>query len=173
MTYDHNYPPQYAPQPPKRGMSTGKKVALFGCLPATLLALLVAGGCAAMGGAVLNEVDKSVKADASEDARATKEDVKITGCTLKDDEFLGRDVDARVKITNHGKKRANYLVEGEFLDSKGNKIGELLATVNNLAPGASTSQGFDGLFTSDDLKGVTKGSCSIVNVSRDEWTAAN
>lgn len=170
MTYD----PYNVPNAPRRGMSTGKKIALFGCLPATVIALLVVGGCAVVGGAFVNEVDKAVKADASEDARAAKEDVQITTCKITNDEFLGKDVDAKVVITNHGKKRADYLIQGELLDQDGNKVGdELLASVNNLAPGKSSTQDLTGLFTTDDFKGVTKSSCSIVEVSRDEWTAAN
>ncbi len=162
----------YAPQPPKRGMSTGKKVGL-GCGISTLIFIAFAGGCMAMIGGAANEVDKAVKADASEDARAAKQDVKITTCKLKNDDILGRSVEARVEITNHGKKRANYLVEGEFIDANGNQVDTLTATVQNLAPGTSTSQDFVGLITPDDLKDVTKGTCKVLKVTRDEWSAAN
>jgi hypothetical protein len=172
VTYDPNYPPQYAPQPPRRGMSTGKKVAL-GCGIPALVILVFAGGCMALVGGAAHEVDKAAKSDAKEDARAAREDIKITTCKITHDKFLGSEVRARVNITNNGKKRANYLVEGEFLDSKGNKVGELLATVNNLKPGTVSNRDFTGAFTSEDLKGVTKGTCSIVTVSRDEWSAAN
>lgn len=174
-----HYPPHHTPghgypQPAKPPMSTGRKIALFGCLPVTVLAILTFGGCAVLGGAVINEADKAVKADASEDARAAKEDVKITSCKIVEDEFLGMDLKAKVVITNHGKKRASYIVRGELLDSEQNKVGdELLATVENLAPGKSSTQDFTGLFTSDDFKGVKDASCSVVGVSRDEWLADN
>lgn len=170
----YSYPGHQAPEPPRReGRSTGKKIALFGCLPAAVLGLLIVGGCAVVGGAAINEVDKAVKADEKEDKRAAAEDVKLLSCKITNEEFVGKDVKATVKITNNGDKRANYLVEGEFLDQDGNKVDGLLATVDNLAPGASSTQNFGGLFTSDQLDGVSKGSCKILKVSRDEWSAAN
>lgn len=168
MTHQHTPPPA-----PKQGMSTGSKVALFGCGGLVLVGALLFGGCAVVGGAMVNEVDKAVKKDAQEDARAAKEDVKVSKCQVTDDDLLGRDVDAKVKITNNGSKRADYAIEGEFLDQDGNKVGELLASIDNLAPGTSSTQNFGGLFTSDDLKGVTKGSCTILDVSRSEWSAKN
>lgn len=171
MSYPYPTPPQ---QPaPRRGMSTGKKIALFGCLPLTVVALGIAGGCAVIVGSAANEIDKSVKADSAEDKRAAREDVTIRRCDLVTEEYVGRLVKARVHIKNNGNKRANYIVEGEYLDSKGNKVGELLATVNNLAPNTGTEQNFGDAIMPDDLKGVTKGECKIVDVTRDEWSAAN
>lgn len=164
MTYEN----QPAPKP---GMSTGKKIALFGCLPVTVLGLLIVGGCAVVGGAVVNEVDKSVKADAAEDKRAATEDVQLLSCAVKD-EGIGPDVKAQVKITNNGKKRANYYVEGEFLNPQGDKVGELFATVDNLEKSKSSTQPFTGLFTSEQLAGADKGTCKILKVTRDEWSAA-
>lgn len=166
-----NYPQGYgAPRPPKQGMSTGAKLAL-GCGIPTVLGLLLFGGCAVLAGTAVNEVDKAVKADASEDARAAREDVQLTSCRI--DDGLIRDVKASVKITNNGDKRATYSVKGEFLDTDGNKVGELLAYVENLAPGTSSTQPFSGFFTSVQLDGVTSGTCKILEVSRDEWLAVN
>lgn len=168
------YPGPQAPQPPHRaGMSTGKKVALFGCLPLLVIGGLGFAGCAVVGGAVVNEVDKSVKADAADDKRAAKEDVDLLHCKIVDEEFVGKGVDAKVKITNNGEKRADYFVEGEFLDQDGNKVEELIATVSELEAGKSSTQDFSGFITDDQLKGVTEGTCKILKVSRDEWSAAN
>jgi hypothetical protein len=165
MTYTSHQPPV-----PKQGMSTGSKIALFGCGGLLVVGALLFGGCAVIGGAVINEADKAAKA---EDKRAAKQDVKITSCEITKG-VLGRELKTKVKITNHGKKRANYVVEGEFLDDKGDKISELLATVENLKPGTSSTKDFGGaLVMDDDLKGVTKGKCKIVEVTRDEWLAAN
>lgn len=152
--------------------STGKKVFLFGCLPAVALGLIVVGGCTALVGGAAHEVDKAVKQDKKDDVRAKKEDVKLTSCKVEVS-VIGKDVEAEVKITNHGKKRATYLVEGEFNTADGDQVGSLMASAENLAPGASTTQPFAGLFTSDQLKGVTKGTCSVLKVQRDEWSAAN
>lgn len=167
----YGYPTQQPP--PKRGMSTGKKVAL-GCGIPMVLGLLLVGGCTVLVGGAAHEIDKSVKADAKEDSRAAREDVKITDCRLVDKEFIGKTVETRVLVKNNGKGRANYIVEGEYLDSKGNKIGSLTAVVENLSPGTESRQNFGGaLILPEDLKGVTKGECKIVKVTRDEWSAAN
>jgi hypothetical protein len=166
MSYTYPGHQAPAPEPERRKMSTGKKIALFGCLPIILGGLLIVGGCAVL-------VDKAVTDDAADDKRAAKEDVKLTACEVVNDEFLGKDVKAKVKITNNGDKRATYLVKGEYLDQDGNKVGELLASVDDLGPGKSSTQNFSGLFTSDQFEGVTKGSCTILDVSRDEWLASN
>lgn len=155
------------PTPPKQGMSTGAKVAL-GCGIPAVLALIAVSGCAAFAGKVVDEADKSIKA---EQAKAI-DDVKMVTCEVTET-VIGRDLESKVKITNHGSKRANYIVEGEFLDAKGNKVGELMATVNNLAPKTSSTQDFVGVFGPDDLKGAEKGTCKIITVTRDEWLAAN
>jgi hypothetical protein len=168
-----SYPyPQPQPQPPRQGMSTGAKIAAFGCGGLAIASLLFVGGCVVIGGAVVNEVDKQVKAEEQADVRAAKEDVKITTCKVVDS-VIGWDIKAEVKITNNGDKRADYYIDGEFLDQDGNKVTELMASVQNLAPGTSSTQNFSGFVTSDQMDGVTKGSCKILDVSRDEWSAVN
>lgn len=163
----------YAPLPPKPGMSTGKKIALFGCLPATVLGALLFGGCAVIGATAINEVDKSVKSAKADDARAEKEDVKVAACKVSES-VIGLGLEATVKVTNHGDERADYVIEGEFLAENGDQVSGLLATVTNLAPGKSTTQDFGGvLVSSGQLEKAGDGSCAIVDVSRSEWTAAN
>lgn len=164
MTYDQS---QYAPQPPKKGMSTGAKIGL-GCGIPALLALVLVGGCAALVGKGIDSADKAIKADQA----SARKDVELLSCEVTES-VIGPDVEATVKITNSGKERANYLVEGEYLDAKGNKVGELLASIENLSPGTSSKQPFTGLFTSDQLKGVKGGECKIVDVTRDDFFAAN
>ena len=169
MTYD----PNNVPNAPKQGMGKGAKVALGCGIPLAVMALFF-GGCAALAGSAAHEVDKAVKADEKEDQRAAREDVRVATCKITDGP-LGRELKTTVKITNHGHKRANYLVEGEFTDQKNQQVGSLTTSVENLAPGAtSAAQEFGGaLISSDQLKGVTSGTCRILKVSRDEWTAAN
>lgn len=166
MTYDPNYP-QYTPPPPKRGMPTAAKIAL-GCGIPAVVALVLVGGCAVLVGKGVDSVDKAVKADKA----AARSDVDLLSCEVTES-VIGLDVEATVKITNSGDERANYMVEGEYLDAKGNKVGELLASVENLSPGTSSKQPFAGLFTSDQLKGVKGGECRIVDVTRDDFFAAN
>jgi hypothetical protein len=153
-------------------MSTGAKIAVFGCAIPAVLGLLTLGGCAVVGGAFINEVDKEIKKDEADDKRAATEDVELLSCKIEDS-VIGPDLKAKVKITNNGDKRANYSIDGEFLDQDGNQVDSLLAYVENLAPGASSTQNFHGFITSDQLDGVTKGSCKILDVSRSEWSAVN
>ena len=166
MTYYHPNPP-----PPKPGMSLAAKLAL-GCGIPTALFIVFAGGCMALVGGAANEVDKQVQKDKAADARAAKEDVKLVSCKIVDDSF-GPDVEAKIKVTNNGDKRANYWIAVEFLDAKGNQVDSLDAYVENLAPGASTTRDFTGIFVAGQLEGVTKGTCKILDVSRDELFAAN
>lgn len=170
MTYD----PNASAPTPRRGMGKGAKFAVYGCAIPAAVALLFLGGCAVLAGGAVHEVDKAVKADEKDDRRALKEDVQVTSCKITNG-VLGRELKTAVKVTNHGTKRANYLIEGEFTDQKGRQVGSLTAAVENLAPGATSSpQEFGGvLITSDQLKGVTSGTCKILKVSRDEWSAAN
>ncbi len=168
MTYYHPNPP-----PQKPGMPLAAKLALGCGIPAAVFIVFV-GGCAALVGGAANEVDKQVQKDKAADARAAKEDVELVSCkVVTDNEIIGPDVEAKVKVTNNGTKRANYWIEGEFLDVKGNQVDSLDAYVENLAPGASTTRDFTGIFVGGQLDGVTKGTCKILDVSRDEFFAAN
>lgn len=168
--------PPYQPNPgppPRPGMSTGKKVAL-GCGIPLVLVMAFAGGCAVLAGTAVNEIDKQVQADKSADVRASKEDVKLLSCkVVTENDIIGPEVQAKVKVTNHGKKRANYYIQGEFLGEDGNQFDTLDAYVQNLAPGASTVKDFTGTFVPGELQGVDKGECKILDVNRDEFLAAN
>ncbi len=171
-----SHPPHYQPHPqqpqPRRGMRTGTKWAL-GCAVPAVLALVLVGGCAALFGSAAKEVDKQVQADKKADVRAAKEDVRLLSCkVVNENEFIGPDVRAQVKITNNGDKRASYWISGEFLDGKGDQVDSLDAYVQNLAPGASATRDFTGIFVPGQLKGVTEGTCKILDVSRDEYSAA-
>jgi hypothetical protein len=53
MTYTSHQPPV-----PKQGMSTGSKIALFGCGGLLVVGALLFGGCAVIGGAVINEAPR-------------------------------------------------------------------------------------------------------------------
>jgi hypothetical protein len=153
-------------------MRTGTKIALWVGIPTGCFLILV-GGCAALVGSAANEVDKQVQADKKADVRAAKEDVKLLSCkVVNENEFIGPDVKAQVKITNHGDRRASYWVAGEFLDAKGDQVDSLDTYVENLAPGASATRDFAGIFVPGQLDGVTKGTCKILDVSRDEYSAA-
>lgn len=171
--YGYPHPGQQPPAPePEKKMSGLKKGVLFGCLPLTVVGILAFGGCAVIGGAVVNEVDNAIEAEQKDDHRALREDVKLTGCDIVTDEFFGREVKAKVKVTNNGDKRADYVVTGEFLDDNRDKVEELIAVVDSLEPGKSSTQDFSGLITSDQLKGIKQGSCVLLEVDRSELLAA-
>lgn len=161
--------PQQPTQPQKKKMSTGGKIAL-GCGIPTVLGLLLLGGCAALVGGVADEVDKEVKreqkAGEAEGKRAVEEDVKITACGIGDDGFGGRELNVKLLVTNNGKDRASYFVEGEVTDQDGNQITTIDAFAKDLNHGKSKTENHAALALDGDLKGVTKVTCKILNVDR-------
>ncbi|MFJ9849597.1 hypothetical protein [Streptomyces sp. NPDC101150] len=163
----HGYPQQ--PQPPatKQGRSTGKKVAL-GCGIPTALVLLLAGGCAAVVGKTADVVSKDIKreqkTEKAEDQRTADKDVKITTCAVQNGEYGIRELDVRLKVANNGTDRANYLIGGEVLDQDGNQITTVNSLVDDLNHGATKIENRAALATEEDLKGVTKTTCKVLNV---------
>jgi hypothetical protein len=85
-------------------------------------------------------------------------DVAISDCTV--DETLHWPA-AEVKITNHTSKSSNYMVQVEFVDETGTRIGQGVAATNNLAPGQSALEKAQGAATA---KG--KISCKVSDVTR-------
>ncbi|MEU9110574.1 hypothetical protein AB0D04_01935 [Streptomyces sp. NPDC048483] len=163
-------PPQqpYSPAP-KQSMSTGTKIALGCGIPAAFI-LLLAAGCTAMVGSAANEASKEIKKDQqsskADDQRAAKEDVDITSCAIRPDEFGSRELDVKLLVTNNGKDRASYIVEGEVVDQDSNQVTTIDALVDDLNHGAQKKENDAALATEDDLKGVTKVTCKILDVDR-------
>lgn len=166
--YPQQQPGWVPPQPPKK-MSTGLKFAL-GCGIPTVLGLLVLGGCAVFVGEVADEVDKDLKREQksseAENKRAGAEDVKITDCSVGDDGFGGQELKVKLQVTNNGKDRASYIVEGEVTDQDGNQITTIDAFAKDLNHGKSKTENNVAFATGEDLKGATKVTCKILNVDR-------
>ncbi|MDX3831378.1 hypothetical protein [Streptomyces europaeiscabiei] len=166
--YPQQQPGWVPPQPPKK-MSTGAKVAL-GCGIPTVLGLLFLGGCAVLVGGVAEEVDEGIKRDQksseAENKRAGEEDVKITACSIGDDGFGGQELKVKLQVTNNGKDRASYLVEGEVTDQDGNQITTINAFAKDLNHGKSKTENNAAFATGEDLKDATKITCKILNVDR-------
>ncbi len=157
------------PQPQKKSMSTGAKIAL-GCGIPTVLGLLLLGGCAVLVGSAADEVDKEIKREQKsskvEDKRAVKEDVKITACGIGDDGFGGQELNVKLLVTNNGKDRASYFIEGEVTDQDGNQITTIDAFAKDLNHGKSKTENRAAFALGEDLKGVTKVTCKILDVDR-------
>ncbi|MFJ1702484.1 FxLYD domain-containing protein [Kitasatospora sp. NPDC088346] len=85
-------------------------------------------------------------------------DVEITKCTV--DATL-KWPSAELKITNHSSKNSNYMVQVEFLDAAGTRIGEGVAATNGLAPGQASVQKAQG---ATETTGKT--SCKVIDVTR-------
>ncbi|GJF32870.1 hypothetical protein KNE206_55700 [Kitasatospora sp. NE20-6] len=90
------------------------------------------------------------------------------GDKAKDAEITKCEVDgtlhwpsAEVTITNHSSKSSNYIVQVEFLDASGTRVGEGMAATNGLAPGQKSVQKAQG---ASDIKG--KMSCKVIDVTR-------
>lgn len=166
------YPQQQGwipPQPQKKSMPTGAKIAL-GCGIPTVLGLLLFGGCAVLVGGVANEVDKDIKREQksskAEDERATDEDVKITACGIGDDGFGGRELNVKLLVTNNGEDRASYFIEGEVTDQDGNQITTISGFAKDLNHGKSKTENHSAFATGEDLKDATKVTCKILDVDR-------
>jgi hypothetical protein len=85
-------------------------------------------------------------------------DVEITACEV--DPTLHWP-SAQVKITNKSSKSSNYIINIEFLDSSGTRIGEGLAATNNLEPGKVATQKAQGAAEANG-----KVSCKVAKVTR-------
>ncbi|PBC80098.1 hypothetical protein BX265_5022 [Streptomyces sp. TLI_235] len=85
-------------------------------------------------------------------------DVEITKCSA--DPTLHWP-SAELKITNHSSKASNYMVQVEFLDGSGTRIGEGMAATSGLAPGQASIQKAQG---ATDAQG--KLSCRVIDVTR-------
>ena len=131
-SYSTGAPPQaayYPPQPPAAPKKKHKGLWI------TLAAL---GILAAIG--IGNADGKSTDTPASSstasrptvpDERGPVEDVTMSPFTV---DSIGA-VTAPMTVTNHSSKASNYIIEFEVLNSAGVKIGDGIASTNNLAPG--------------------------------------
>lgn len=86
-------------------------------------------------------------------------DVEIAACNV-DDTLHWPSAD--VTITNHTSKSSNYLVNVEFVDASGTRIGEGVAATSNLAAGQAAKTKAQGAV---DAKGQ-KVSCKVTSVTR-------
>ncbi|MEU7596416.1 FxLYD domain-containing protein [Streptomyces sp. NPDC039022] len=87
-----------------------------------------------------------------------EDDVKVTGCSV--DGGTGWPA-AKLLITNHTERTFNYMVQVEFVDASGTRIGTGAAAENNLASGQkarATAQGF--------VKASGKITCKVTDVQR-------
>ncbi|OKI04943.1 hypothetical protein A6A06_09630 [Streptomyces sp. CB02923] len=85
-------------------------------------------------------------------------DVKITSCEVSGATGWPS---AKLLITNHTERTFNYMVQVEFVDSSGTRIGTGAAAENNLASGQkarATAQGFE--------KASGKITCKVADVQR-------
>ncbi|WP_431676022.1 FxLYD domain-containing protein [Kitasatospora sp. KL5] len=85
-------------------------------------------------------------------------DVEITKCSA--DPVLHWP-SAELTITNHSSKASNYMVQVEFLDASGTRIGEGIAATNGLAPNQKSMQKAQG---ATEAKGQL--SCRVIDVTR-------
>ncbi|WP_329592161.1 FxLYD domain-containing protein [Streptomyces sp. NBC_01362] len=182
------YPPQQgpgwgAPMPPPKKSKTGLIVTL-----SVIGGLVVLGGCGAVVAGIASvgsttensatghspaaEAPKGgpSEADKAEEPAEKKKpaekpadkgpegDVKITSCKVNGSTTWPA---AEVEIVNHSDEKANYIVSVEFVNAKGDRLGEGMAATNNLAPGQRSTQTAQGL---DATSGKVE--CKVTDVSR-------
>lgn len=168
--------PGWAGPPPQPRKSNAGKIIGFSCLGVVALAVLVA--VSGVVGLLMTKGDSGdPKPGASKESRrapaapseskdaggdeaeseATGE-VKIDACTIDD---LIKWPSAELTITNRGSKTSDYVVQVEFVDSGGKRIGEGLAATKNLGPGQQAKETAQGL-----EKATGKITCRVTEVTR-------
>lgn len=159
MSYDPSIrPPQhggYYPPPPKRGMSTGAKVALWLVLGTVVLCGL--GGLVVLiaGGAAVNEAVKDFEAT-SVPGQSISGNTAAPGVSSKSantenppqndviNHECARDelghIEAHLTVKNNSSKRSRYTIEVIFTTPDGGtRIDDATAFVNSLDPGQQTT----------------------------------
>ncbi|MET9581826.1 FxLYD domain-containing protein [Streptomyces sp. NPDC058232] len=107
--------------------------------------------------------DKAPGKDAPSEEPAVEEgnpaaDVKVTKCVV--DSLTTWPV-ADVEIVNHGDSKATYVVNVEFVDGSGTRLGEGLAATDSLAVGQKAKEQAQGL-----VKVPGKVTCRVSKVTR-------
>ncbi|MEV5688159.1 MULTISPECIES: FxLYD domain-containing protein [unclassified Streptomyces] len=162
---------QQPPQQPKK-KSTGMIVG-FSCLGIVVLVIMLGIVGAVMGGTdsgsdeggILEVTAPPTKAaEKKDDAPKEKDDagpegdVKITECEVNGATQWPA---AKLEITNRSSKQSNYIVQVEFLDKDGTRLGEGTAATNNLAPAQLAKETAQGLAQVDG-----KVTCRVTKVTR-------
>uniref|UniRef100_A0AAU2K1K6 FxLYD domain-containing protein n=1 Tax=Streptomyces sp. NBC_00049 TaxID=2903617 RepID=A0AAU2K1K6_9ACTN len=147
--------------PPAPRRSTGKIIG-WSCLGAVVLVLLLLVGGLLIGGEVVEEPDGR---DPSRPAGQTRTqgsgpagDVKITACEVSSTTNWAS---AELLIDNRSSKSSDYVVQVEFVNAAGKRLGDAFASADRLAAGQSaavTAQGLDQI--------TQKVTCRIVKVTR-------
>ncbi|MEU6615332.1 FxLYD domain-containing protein [Streptomyces parvus] len=161
-----------SPQQPKKS-NAGKAIG-FGCLGVIALLFIVGGiGAVASGG---DDGDKGASSVSEPAAGAPEEepkddapakakgpdgpegDVKITACEV---DSVTKWPSASLDVTNRSSKDSNYIVQVEFVDKDGTRLGEGTAALNNLAPDQVSKEKAQGL---TQVSGKVE--CRVTKVTR-------
>lgn len=102
--------------------------------------------------------DNGVDSVQASGANKAENDVAIDTCAADDFGLVTADV----TITNKSSKRSNYLIEMTIVDAGGTKIGDLIASSNNVDPGQVAKEQAVGSGPEDEA-GFT---CKLVSVTR-------
>jgi hypothetical protein len=105
-----------------------------------------------------DEAKEAPADEASPQASGPEGDVRITKCEV---DPLTTWASADLQITNSTSKVSDYIVNVEFVDGSGKRLGEALAATNNLAPGQKADETAQGL---DEIPG--KMECRVTKVTR-------
>lgn len=166
--------PQQGPgwgAPPPRKSNTGLIVTL-----SVVGGLVLLGGCGALVAVTVSHApkprtlpmteapqDKAPGKDESSEDPAVEEggpeaDVKVTRCGV---DSLTTWPDAVVEIVNHGDSKATYVVNVDFVDDSGTRLGKGLAATDTLAVGQKVTEKAQGL-----VKVPGKVTCKVSKVTR-------
>ncbi|MBT2428208.1 ATP-binding cassette domain-containing protein [Streptomyces sp. ISL-112] len=168
---DWGTPPGRAAQPPPPRRSGRGKIVGCSCLGALVLVIALIVAIMASSGGDDDEPDRSPTGPAP--SSATREtptseepqqesgprgDVKVTACEVDPSTSWAQ---ADLLITNRSSKASNYVVQVEFVDASGTRLGEASAAASNVAPEQKVNTKAQGL---DQI--TTKVTCRITDVTR-------
>ncbi|WP_324792431.1 FxLYD domain-containing protein [Streptomyces cyaneofuscatus] len=162
--------PGQAGQPPPARKSGRGKILGCSCLGALVLVIvLIVVIMASSGGD--DEPDRSPTGPATpsstretptseepQEESGPRGDVKVTACEVDPSTNWAH---ANLLITNRSSKASNYVVQVEFVDASGTRLGEASAAANNVAPEQKVDTKAQGL---DQI--TTKVTCRITDVTR-------
>lgn len=161
------YPQAEQPQGPPAKKAGAGKIVGFSCLGIVGLVVIAALAGIAGNSSPKNEAAppaangaKPPPAPAAKPAAPSgaEGDVHIKTCEV--DAGMGW-AKANLTITNRSPKTSNYMIQVEFVDASGTRLGEAIAATNNLAPGQSAQETAQGL---DQIK--NKVTCKVTKVTR-------
>jgi hypothetical protein len=124
------------------------------------LAVVVVASVTSSSGSGDDDEAGGVQSSSTNDENPPQDDVRIVSCERNSE--LTNVLDAELEIVNHSSKRSNYLMEITVEDGAGTKIGDAVASANNVEPDQTAREQAVGTITGN-AAAIT---CRLASVDR-------